>query len=187
MKLNLPNKLSLTRILLVPVCILFLLVDIIPCNYFIALVVFAAASLTDLFDGKIARKRGLVTDMGKFLDPLADKLLVNAVLICFIPLGAASAVAVVIIIFREFAISCFRQVAAQKGVVMAANMWGKVKTCIQMIVICCIMFVMQLCDWGLFNVGYALPWFRVAVWVVSAVTIISVIKYFVDNKDCLKD
>ena len=185
--MNLPNKLTLARIILVPVCLLFLLLPSIPWNYFIALVIFAIASLTDLLDGKIARKRGLVSDLGKFLDPLADKLLVNAVLICFIPLGAAPAVAVVIIIFREFAISCFRQVAAQKGTVMAANMWGKVKTTIQMIVICCIMFVFQLAAWGLFDVSVVLPWFKAAVWVVSAVTVISVVKYFVDNIDCLKD
>jgi len=185
--MNLPNKLSLARIILVPVCMAFLLLARIPHHYVGALIVFAAASITDMMDGRIARSRGLVSTLGKFLDPLADKMLVCSVLICFVELNIAPAVAVVVIVFREFAISGLRLMAAQKGKVLAANRWGKAKTLVTMILVCIILFVMELCEMGVLTpVTAVLPWCRGAVWFCALLTLVSVLSYFADNLDCLK-
>ena len=132
--MNLPNKLTVTRVLMVPFLVIFLTIE--PKMGFaadiIALILFCAASLTDYFDGKIARGQGLVTDFGKFMDPLADKLLVCSAAICLVGLGRLPAWVVTILIGREFVISGFRLVAVDKGKVIAANMWGKAKTVCQM-------------------------------------------------------
>ena len=130
--MNLPNKLTLLRALLVPVFIVFALIDKIPLNYTAALIVFALASLTDALDGHIARKNNLVTTFGKFLDPLADKVLVISALAVFVDLGIISAVPFVIIIAREFMVSGLRLVAADSRVVVAAGFWGKLKTAFTM-------------------------------------------------------
>ena len=131
--MNLPNKLTMMRVILVPFFLLFLLVDGIPLHGLWALVIFAAASITDALDGHIARSRGLITDFGKFLDPVADKVLVFAALIAFTELGFASSVAVVIMMAREFLVSSMRMVAASKGKVIAAGKSGKVKTAVTMV------------------------------------------------------
>lgn len=133
--MNLPNKLTILRIIMIPFFVLFMLLDggaNQMCRY-IAAVIFIVASFTDLLDGKIARKYNLVTNFGKFMDPLADKLLVCSGLICFVSLGALPAWFVIIIISREFIISGFRLVASDNGVVIAASYWGKFKTVSQMI------------------------------------------------------
>ncbi|MBR3465432.1 MAG: CDP-diacylglycerol--glycerol-3-phosphate 3-phosphatidyltransferase [Clostridiales bacterium] len=151
--MNLPNKLSLMRIILVPVTVLFML----PINLFgwqpegwnnfvtnngmiVAAIVFIAASLTDMLDGKIARKYNLITDLGKFLDALADKILVISVMIAFVELRRFSAWLLIIVILREFAISGIRMIAASKNDVIAARMIGKVKTATQMVAISYLMF-----------------------------------------------
>ena len=151
--MNLPNKLSLMRIILVPVTVLFML----PINLFgwqpegwnnfvtnngmiVAAIVFIAASLTDMLDGKIARKYNLITDLGKFLDALADKILVISVMIAFVELRRFSAWPLIIVILREFAISGIRMIAASKNDVIAARMIGKVKTATQMVAISYLMF-----------------------------------------------
>ena len=121
LEMNLPNKLTLLRVILVPFFLLFLLVDQIPLHGLWALLIFAAASVTDALDGHIARSRGLITDFGKFLDPVADKVLVFAALIAFVELGLASSAAVVIMMAREFLVSSMRMVAASKGRVIAAR------------------------------------------------------------------
>lgn len=179
--MNLPNKLSIARIFLVPVCILFMMLDSIPYNYLIALVVFVVASFTDFLDGHIARSRHLITTFGKFVDPLADKLLVCSVLICMIPSGVANAVAVVIIIAREFAVSGLRTIAAEKNVVLAANMWGKIKTVSQIIVICFSLFCLEF-----FNTPLTVTISNCLVWCIAAITIASGVTYFAANIDCLK-
>ena len=151
--MNLPNKLSLLRIVLIPVTMLFMLPISIygfepeGWNNFInshgllvAALVFIVASLTDMFDGKIARKYNLITDLGKFLDSLADKMLVIAVLIAFVSIGRVSAWLLAIIVLREFMVTGIRLVASKEGVVMAAKMIGKVKTVFQMIAIIYLMF-----------------------------------------------
>lgn len=133
--MNLPNKLTLMRIMLVPFFVAFLLIDSIPCNYLIALAVFIVASLTDMLDGKIARKYNMVTDFGKFADPLADKILVTAAFACFVQLNIVNAVFIILVLFREFTVTSIRLVAAEQGKVVAANIWGKAKTVSQMIAI----------------------------------------------------
>lgn len=133
--MNLPNKLTLTRIILVPFFVAFLLIESIPCNYLIALAIFIAASLTDMLDGKIARKYNMVTDFGKFADPLADKILVTAAFACFVQLNIVNAVFIILVLFREFTVTSIRLVAAEQGKVVAANIWGKAKTVSQMIAI----------------------------------------------------
>ena len=134
--MNLPNKLTLFRVILIPFFVLFMLVDITAYDKWIALAIFIVASLTDLLDGKIARKYNLVTNFGKFMDPLADKLLVCSALICLVALTKIPAWIVIIIIAREFIISGCRLIASDNGVVIAASYWGKFKTTFQMVMIC---------------------------------------------------
>ena len=133
--MNVPNKLTILRIIMIPFFVLFMLLDggVSQTYRYIAAVIFIVASFTDLLDGKIARKYNLVTNFGKFMDPLADKLLVCSGLICFVGLGQLPAWFVIIIISREFIISGFRLVASDNGVVIAASYWGKFKTVSQMI------------------------------------------------------
>ena len=138
--MNLPNKLTVLRVIMVPFFVFFMLTDVGgAANKWIALVIFAVASLTDMLDGKIARARGLVTNFGKFMDPLADKLLVSSALICMIELGMLPAWIVIIIISREFIITGFRLIAVENGVVIAASWWGKIKTVMQMAMIIVVM------------------------------------------------
>lgn len=138
--MNLPNKLTVARTIAVPFYVVFMIVTDIPFNYLWALIIFIAASLTDMADGKIARKRGLVTNLGKFLDPLADKILVSSALICMVELKWTYSFLVIIIIAREFIVSALRLVAAEskEHIVIAAGIWGKVKTAVTMASICVI-------------------------------------------------
>lgn len=172
--MNLPNKLTVLRVLLIPFFVWFALVDLIPgySNY-IAVLIFAVASLTDLLDGKIARKYGLVTNFGKFMDPLADKLLVCAALICLVASGMVPAWMVIIIISREFIISGFRLVASDNGVVIAASYWGKFKTTFQML-----MIVVLLLDLGgIFDlIG------EILTWIALILTVVSLMDYLIKNK-----
>lgn len=176
--MNLPNKLTMFRIILIPFFVVFLLAQPVgAASRWIALVIFIVASLTDLLDGKIARKYHLVTNFGKFMDPLADKLLVCSAMICLIQLGQIPAWIVCVIIAREFAISGYRLIAAEKGSVIAANYWGKFKTTFQMI-----MVILMIAD---------IPQLRiltsVIMWIALALTVISLVVYVVQNKDILKD
>ena len=132
--MNLANKLTTFRVLCIPIFVVFMLIESIPYNYYLAAIVFIVASITDLFDGKIARKYHLVTNFGKFMDPLADKMLVSAALICLTPKMIPSWV-VIIIISRELFISGFRMLAADQGIVLAAGWWGKFKTAFSMVMI----------------------------------------------------
>ena len=131
--MNLPNKLTMLRIILIPVFLVLVLVDRIPMHYLWSLIVFLAACITDTLDGNIARKRNLVTDFGKLMDPLADKLLVMSALVAFIPVAGVPVWVVVVILGREFMVTSLRLIAAGKGVVIAADKWGKVKTISQMV------------------------------------------------------
>lgn len=138
--MNLPNKLTVLRVVLVPFFVAALLINFTG-HIWVALALFAIASITDWFDGKIARRDGLVTDFGKFLDPLADKMLVTSALICFTASGWCDAAAVIIIIAREFMVSGLRMVTANEGVVVAAGIWGKLKTAFTMVAIIAIMCI----------------------------------------------
>ena len=189
--MNLPNKLTLTRILLVPVFMIFVSLgqyitpSYNPRYYLIAGVVFAVASFTDFLDGHLARKWNMVTDFGKFADPLADKLLTTVAFIYMMRDGVCSPVVLCIILAREFAVSGLRMVAAgaKDGKVIAANMWGKVKTVLQMLSIIFYFFGMAIAanvswDATVMVVGASV----VLCWLVAAVTAISGIKYLWDNR-----
>ena len=135
--MNLPNKLTILRVAMIPFFVLFMLFPVMgEADKWIALVLFIVASLTDMLDGHIARKYNLITNFGKFMDPLADKLLVCSALICLVELGRIASWIVIVIIAREFIISGFRLIASDNGVVIAASYWGKFKTTFQMIMIC---------------------------------------------------
>ena len=142
--MNLPNKLTVARIIMVPFFVVFLVNVTIPHHFLIAGLIFALASFTDLLDGKIARKRNLVTNFGKFLDPLADKILVISALVCFVNLGLAELWFVLIIIAREFMVTSIRLIAVNTGEVIAANIWGKAKTVSQMVAIVGILIMQYL-------------------------------------------
>ena len=189
--MNLPNKLTLTRIILVPVFMIFVsltsLDSIVDGNfnatfYLLAGIVFAAASFTDYLDGHLARKWHMVTDFGKFADPLADKLLTTVAFIYMLRDGVCSPVVLCIILAREFAVSGLRMVAAgaKDGKVIAANMWGKVKTVLQMLTIIFYYFTVSLTGNVLGQQCADIA--SVLCWVVAAVTAISGIKYLWDNR-----
>lgn len=133
--MNLPNRLTVLRILLAPVFVALILSPGLPLHYFWALLVFAAASITDRLDGKIARERNLITNFGKFLDPLADKILVIFALACFVSLGLSNIWCLLIVVAREFMVTFIRLLAVENGVVLAANKWGKTKTVSQIVAI----------------------------------------------------
>ena len=177
--MNLPNKLTLLRVLMIPffvVCLLWEGGQNQTLRY-VSAAIFIVASLTDMLDGKIARKYGLVTNFGKFMDPLADKLLVCSALICLIELGQLPAWMVIVIISREFIISGFRLIASDNGVVIAASYWGKFKTTFQMIAVIRLMFNLEalrlLAD--------------ICVWVALALTMISLADYIWKNRGILTE
>lgn len=183
--MNLPNKLTVLRVILVPVFLLFLLVDSIPYHYALSLLVFAVASITDALDGNIARKRNLVTNFGKFLDPLADKVLVLSALISFIAIGWASPVVVIIVVAREFLVTSLRLVAATgDGTVIAASIYGKVKTIIQMVSIVAILLLASIGQFVDLNIDLALI-SNVLMWITAAITVVSGVDYLIKNKSCI--
>ena len=178
--MNLPNKLTILRVILVPFFVLFMLTDIGgAANKYIALAFFCIASLTDYLDGHLARKNNLVTNFGKFMDPLADKLLVCSALICLTVVQGDQLPTwmVLIIIAREFIISGFRLVASDNGIVIAASYWGKFKTVSHMIMI--IMLIVNI-DHSIYQVAT-----QIVVWVGLALTIISLVDYVWKNKQVL--
>ena len=175
--MNLPNKLTILRVIMIPFFIVFLLVPITPYDKWIALTIFIIASLTDLLDGKIARKYNLVTNFGKFMDPLADKLLVCSALICLIELGKIPAWMVIVIIAREFIISGFRLVASDSGVVIAASYWGKFKTTFQMIAI--VLMILHIPALELLT--------QICIWIALILTIVSLVDYLVKNHKVLTE
>ena len=177
--MNLPNKLTLLRVVMVPFFVFFLLADLGKTGDWIALVLFCAASFTDYLDGHIARKYHLVTNFGKFMDPLADKLLVGSAAICLIQLGRIPAWVVVILIGREFVISGFRLIAAEKGTVIAASYWGKTKTVCQMVMTICLILHLEMGAWHVLE--------QILIYASTALTIISLVDYIAKNKDVLKD
>ena len=210
-KMNLPNKLTLLRIAFVPLVMAAILIRF-PFHDLAAGLLFGAAAITDAFDGKIARRDNLITDFGKFADPLADKILVISVLVCFTQIGRCGAIPLCVIIFREFAVTSVRLVAASNGKVIAANMWGKVKTVSQIVAIVAI-FVMgtameviclaltgsvlpatlgEITDYGaagtlavcslIFHIAAT-----ILIWITAVITVISGVKYLVDNKEVISD
>ena len=176
--MNTPNKLTVARMILVPFLVVFLLTGWGgEANRWICLAIFVAASVTDWFDGHLARKYNLITNFGKFMDPLADKLLVCSAMICMIELDKLPAWVVIIIIGREFIISGFRLVASDNGVVIAASYWGKFKTTFQMIGVVLLIF----------NIPALSTLTTIIVWIALALTVISLVDYIVKNAGVLTE
>ncbi len=179
MPMNLPNKLTLLRVAMIPFFVVFMLTDLGgEAGKYVALAIFAAASLTDMLDGKIARKYHLVTNFGKFMDPLADKLLVCSALICLTAQGRLAAWIVIVIISREFIISGFRLIAADNGIVIAASYWGKFKTVFQMV-----MIIVLILDIG--EGAWLLE--QLLIYLALILTVISLADYMVKNRQVLKE
>lgn len=198
--MNLPNKLTIFRVILIVPFVLVLLGSIQGWGLhemlfggvsayaeYTALGIFIVASLTDLLDGKIARKYNLVTNFGKFMDPLADKLLVCAAMIVLVEMGRIPSWVVVVIISREFIISGFRLIASDNGVVIAASYWGKFKTTFQMVMIC----MMLVKDAPFLSLAAHQEYFALAtdivMWIALALTVISLVDYLVKNRNVMKD
>lgn len=184
-KLNLPNKLTLIRMFLAPIYLALMLIEF-PYHYIVALAVFSVASLTDMLDGKIARKNNLITVFGKLLDPLADKMLTTAALLAFMREGWCSIWIVMIVLTREFAVAGVRLIATAQGIVIPANYWGKAKTVSQMVFTIVIMLLAEL-D-ATFDIFANAGWFTLArvsnimLWITAVLTVVSGIIYFVDSK-----
>ena len=186
--MNLPNKLTMLRVVMVPFFMAFAAL----CHYgtpgantafgLIAGVLFAVASLTDFLDGYLARKYHLVTDFGKFMDPLADKCLTTAAIIYMVVDGVCSPVVLAVIMFREFAVAGVRMIAAESGTVIAANMWGKVKTVLQMVTVLFYYFAMALAPAD--GIGMVSLLTQVLCWAVAAVTLLSGGIYLWQNRQC---
>ena len=178
--MNLPNKLTMFRVILIPFFVFFMLFGPLgKLGDYIALIIFIAASLTDMLDGKIARKYHLVTNFGKFMDPLADKLLVCAAMVCLVATGQLAAWIVIIIISREFIISGFRLIASDNGIVIAASMWGKFKTVFQMLMIIVLIANIPLAAFDMIG--------TVLTYVALVLTVVSLVDYIAKNKDILKE
>ena len=180
MSMNLPNQLTIFRVILIPFFVFFLLAPYFEgYGNFIAVAIFIIASFTDFLDGYLARKHNLVTNFGKFMDPLADKLLVSSALICLIEKGLLASWIVVIIISREFIISGFRLIASDNGVVIAASYWGKFKTVFQMLMVITLIL------------NFPIPAFQmlgtILTYIALALTVISLADYVIKNKNVLKD
>ena len=172
--MNLPNKLTLLRIVMILPFLLVLYLDV-PYAQYIALAIFILASLTDMLDGQIARKRNLITDFGKFADPLADKMLVTAAMLWFVEIGQMPGWALLVVIVREFAVSGLRMIASEKGRVIAAGWSGKVKTASTMV--CVVLMFLPIPE--IVN--------AVCVWVIVLTTLYSGVEYFMKNRDVLSD
>ena len=187
--MNLPNKLTLLRIVLILPFLLVLYLDV-PFASYIALAIFIIASLTDMLDGQIARKQNLITDFGKFADPLADKMLVTAAMLWFVEVSRMPAWALLIVLVREFAVSGLRMIASDKGRVIAAGWSGKVKTAATMV---CIILMLLLGPFRQPDFLTAVPFDRyvswidaACVWIITLTTLYSGVEYFVKNKDVIQ-
>ena len=174
--MNLANKLTVFRVILVPFFVFFMLTDYIEHSRLLALIIFSIATLTDHFDGAVARKYNMVTSFGKFMDPIADKLLVSSALICLTALGEIPAWAVIVIILREFAVSGIRLVAADNGAVIAASPWGKIKTVAQMVMI--IIYLLNIPQLYLLS--------QIVMYTAVVLTVVSMIDYLIKNRSVIK-
>ena len=178
MEMNLPNKLTLMRVVLIPIFLLVLFLMQEPYNRYIATAIFVVASVTDFLDGYIARKYNMVSNFGKFMDPLADKLLVMAALVSMVAMKDLPAWVVIVILAREFAITGFRTLAMEANIVMAASWWGKIKTTTQMIMIILVLLQLPFACMPVVE--------NVLVWLAVIFTVVSGVDYIVKNKQVLK-
>lgn len=174
--MNVPNTLTVLRVVMIPFFVAFMIGDITEADKYIALGIFIAASLTDTLDGYLARKNNQVTNFGKFMDPLADKLLVCSALICLMDMEKIPSWIVIVIISREFIISGFRLIASDNGIVIAAGVWGKLKTVAQMF-----MIIFLIADFG----GVFDMINQILVWLALVLTVVSLVDYILKNRQVL--
>ena len=187
--MNLANKITMTRICMIPIFMVAYLIDF-PYHNLVACAIFALAAFTDGVDGYVARNYKMVTDFGKFIDPLADKLLIATALICFVESGEIAGYMAVLIIAREFIVTGLRTVAMSKGVVIAASMTGKIKTCIQIIAVICVFLFGRNPDYGNFEIqmlGSSYTPGFIAMFIATIYTIYSGVEYLSKNKELLAD
>ena len=175
--MNLPNKITIIRIFMIPLYLVFMLVEQIPYGRYIAGVVFTLAAITDALDGYIARKNNLITNFGKFMDPLADKLLVCSALICFVEFNQIPSLIAIIIIARDFIVNGLRLIASDNGVVLAAGWWGKIKTTVQIVM--SVMLTVNL-DFTFINILE-----YISIYLALALTLISMMDYLIKNRELL--
>lgn len=193
MKLNTPNKLTIARMIIAPLFLAVLLWDSLPHRFLLSMIIFIAASVTDAIDGKMARKNNQVTNFGKLLDPIADKVLTTAALLAFMKLGLCNIWIVMIVLTREFAIASIRMIAASNGVVIPANIWGKLKTVSQMVFTGFIMFLGEIYTYVPNIVpSVTVPWWltlsnisNALLWITAILTVISGIIYIKDSKNAI--
>lgn len=193
MKLNTPNKLTIARMLMTPVFLALLLWESLPHRFLIATIVYAIASATDAIDGKLARKNGQITNFGKLLDPIADKVLTTSALLAFLQMGLCNIWIVMIVLTREFTIASIRMIAAAGGVVIPANFWGKLKTVSQMVFTIVIMLLGEIYQYvPQIDPGVTVPyWLTLAnisnflLWITAILTVISGVIYIKDSKSVI--
>lgn len=185
--MNLPNKLTVLRIVMVPFFVFFLLADFVPHRYLFALLLFCAASYTDHLDGKIARRDHLITNFGKLMDPLADKILVMSALVCLVKLDLASTVCVLLIMIREFAVTSIRLLAVEQGRVIAANNWGKAKTVSQMAAVIAILLMQYIGTFVPAALGPMTLAGQLLIVIATFFSVLSGVIYIKDNLDVIKD
>lgn len=190
--MNLPNKLTVLRIVLAPLFLVLALWEF-PFHYAAALIVFIAAALTDMFDGKIARARGLITNFGKFLDPLADKMLTTAAFLLFMAKGQMDVWALFLVLTREFMVTSVRLIAAKDGKVIAASYWGKLKTVAQFVAIIYTLTAMEFSTWqawlSLPSAAFSVPLVvgQVFIWISVVLTLIAGVEYVWQNREYFKN
>lgn len=195
--MNTPNKLTILRIILVPFYVFFLLMPNIPHHYLIAAILFGAAAYTDHLDGSIARKRNMITDFGKFADPLADKIMIISALGCFVQIGLTNAIILILVVSREFMVTSIRLVAADKGKVVAANVWGKAKTISQIAVVLIVLLMQYMLELNSMNcvnienadtVSFVFSVSAdVLMWIMVFFTLLSGVIYIWDNREYIKN
>lgn len=177
--MNLPNKITIFRVCMIPIFLIFMLIPGIPYGNSIAAGIFILAALTDALDGYIARKHNLITNFGKFMDPLADKLLVCSAIICLVQFNLLPSWIAIVIIAREFIISGFRLIASDNGVVIAASWWGKIKTNVQIVM--SVMLIINL-DFTFINILE-----QISIYLAMALTVISLVDYMYKNRTLLHE
>lgn len=184
--MNLPNKLTILRVLLVPVFCVSVLLQNLNNHFLLAFIIFVVASVTDTLDGNIARKRNIVTSFGKFMDPLADKILVLSALIIFVELGLCPSWVVILVVFRDFTVDGIRLVAlSEKGKVISANIWGKVKTTFQMIAIGAVLLFAYFSERCWISKSALLNISEILMYILAALTVFSGVIYVAQNFDCI--
>lgn len=192
MKLNVPNQLTILRMIMTPIYLFLILWENLPHRFFIAAIVFSLAAITDAIDGKLARKNNQITNFGKLLDPIADKILTTSALLAFMAMGLCNVWIVMIVLTREFAIASIRMISASNGVVVPANMWGKVKTTAQMTFTIIIMLLGEVYQYAEICPGVNIPyWLTLAnisnalLWITAVLTVISGVIYIKDSKNVI--